>query len=157
MAIPEIEYLGVPTVGDEDVCRLDVPGEALPRNELHRVHRQFPAPRLITVSMSSGPSAILLFHGHAFKKLHGYEGIISGMIPNLVNGANVGMAQGRCRLSFTAQPSLRLQIVALDGYEFQSDESTQFQILCLVDNAHAAGCNQLSDFEAARGEKFTGS
>jgi hypothetical protein len=89
-----------------------------------------------------------VFKRHAFKELHGDE-TASFILPNLVDGADVGVVQSRGGPRLTAEAFKRKRIPGqLIGKEFQRDKAAQFLVLRLVDNSHATAAELFDDLVA---------
>src|SRR5450432_3567838 len=68
------------------------------------------------------------------------------VLADLVNGADVGMVQGRCGASLAAKTLESLRILrSILGKKFQSDEPAQQRVLGFVDHAHAAAAEEFND------------
>src|SRR5215467_9087738 len=86
-----------------------------------------------------------LFQKDAFQILHRDESLAI-LLVDLVNGANVGMVEGGCRLGLAAKAHQSLRILGhLVRKEFQSNEAVQFRVLGLIDDAHPATADLLDD------------
>ena len=60
------------------------------------------------------------------------------MLADVVNRADVGMAQSRCCLRFALEAGERLRVPChLVGQELERDEAVQARILRFVNDAHA--------------------
>ncbi len=79
-----------------------------------------------------------MLQGQAIQVLHGDEGLAI-LFANVVDGADVGMVEGRGRLGLAAKA---LQDLAVLGdvfrEEFQSDEAIEPGVFGLVNHTHAA-------------------
>ena len=82
---------------------------------------------------------------HALEKLHGDERL-AVLLADVVNGADVGMIQCRCRLRFALKTAEGLRIAChFVRQELQSDEAVQPCVLGFVDDAHAAATEFLDN------------
>ncbi len=72
-----------------------------------------------------------------FQKLHGDEGL--GLVTaDLVNGADVGMVQGRGGPSLTAKTLERLRVLGeVIGQELQRDIAPELRVFGFVNHSHA--------------------
>ena len=79
------------------------------------------------------------------QKLHGDERFAVCVI-NFVDGANVGMIQGRGRLGFALKAAEGLRIFGyVVGQELQGHEPAELHILSLVNDTHAAAAEFFKD------------
>ncbi len=66
------------------------------------------------------------------------------MLPNLIDGADIGMVQGGSCLRFPLKPGQRLGVF---GYrirqKLQGDKAAQGYVLSLIDHTHAAAAKLL--------------
>jgi len=86
-----------------------------------------------------------VFQRHAFQVVHGNERL-AGLVVNLVDGADVRVAQSGSCLGFTLEASERLRISRhILGKELEGDKAAKFQILGLVHNPHASATQLLED------------
>ena len=106
---PEIQYLGLAALGNEDVCRFDVPmnnpstvrdGQCV-SNLNPPLQCLFGSNRLLFDSVLEG----LPFH-----QFHRDKGLAL-MLSNIVNRADVRMVQGRGRTGLALEPFHRLAVV----------------------------------------------
>jgi hypothetical protein len=68
------------------------------------------------------------------------------MLRNLVDGADIGMVQGRRSSSFTSKSFERLRVmIHIFGQEFQGDEATKLGVFSLVNHTHPAAAQLLQD------------
>src|SRR5579872_5344931 len=99
----------MPALGDEDVCGLDVSvDDAFGVRSVERVsdldsqrHHCFNLQRLARNAVLQGKSV---------QKLHRNEGLAI-MFADVINGADVGVAQSRNSLRLTAKPGQYLRII----------------------------------------------
>ena len=81
----------------------------------------------------------------AVEKLHGDEGL-AVFFADVVNGANVGVVQGRCGLGLALKAGERLRVAGyFIGKEFQGHEPMQARVFGFVNHAHAATAEFLDD------------
>jgi hypothetical protein len=79
----------------------------------------------------------------AFEALHGDEGL-AVFFSDIVDGADVGMVEGRGGFGFAAKAAERLGIFSeVVREEFQSDEAVETGVLSPVDDSHAAAAEHL--------------
>ena len=87
----------------------------------------------------------LVLESRAFQALHGDEGAAL-MFADVVDGANVGMIQGRSRLRFAAETTESLRVLCeFFGKKFQSYGSAEASVFGFVDDAHAATAELFDD------------
>jgi hypothetical protein len=132
----------VAAFGDEDVCRLDVAVDnafGVGRIEgVGNLDRQ--QQRGVGVKWTACDCVL---EGEAVQKLHGDEGLrlvfLDQVLINLVNGANVGMVQGRGGLGLALETGQGLGIFGhFVRKEFQGYEAVQLDVFRFVHDAHAA-------------------
>ena len=86
-----------------------------------------------------------MFQGHSVEKLHDDEGL-TVLLPDFMDGADVGMVEGRSRLRLPLKPRQRLGIFGhVIRQELQRNKSVQRYILCLVDHTHPPATQPLDD------------
>ena len=133
----EVENLGVPAPGDEDVRRLDVAmNDALAVRRIQRVghfgreiEQQFVLHRT---------PADAMLQRHAVEKLHDHEDA-AVFLADVVNGADVGMIQRRSRARLAAKTLQRSRIARhIVRQKLERDKASQARVLGLVDDTHAA-------------------
>ena len=84
--------------------------------------------------------------GLAFQVLHDNEGL-SFMLTNVIDGADIGMIECRCRTSFSLKVLQCLAVPGeLLGQKFQGNISTQASVLGPVNHTHPSGTDLLQDF-----------
>ena len=82
---------------------------------------------------------------HAVQKLHGDERLLA-VLPDFIDGADVGMIESRCRPCLSAKPLQRLRVSRqFLGQELEGHEAAKVGILSLIDHAHAAAPEFLDD------------
>ena len=75
---------------------------------------------------------------HAVEILHGDEGF-AVLVVDFIDGADVGMIQGRGGLGFALEAAERLRVFGyIVGKELESDKAAELYVLSLVDHAHPA-------------------
>src|SRR5713226_5852388 len=80
-----------------------------------------------------------------FQKLHGNE-VLAFVLVDFMNGADVGMVQGRGGASFALEAFQGLVISGqLFGKEFESDKAAELGVLGLVHHAHPTSTQLLQD------------
>jgi hypothetical protein len=95
--------------------------------------------------MSRGWLAMRCFRVTPVQKLHGDEGLVS-VLADFVNGADIGMVEGRGSTSLAAKAFQRLRVLRhIVGQEFESNEATEVSVLGLVNNTHPAAAQFLDD------------
>jgi len=86
-----------------------------------------------------------LSQGHAFQVLHGDEAPAL-MFSDFVDGADVGMVQGRCRPRLSPESLQDLRIARYQVWQkFQRDEAAKLCVLCFVHHAHSTAPQFLQD------------
>ena len=82
---------------------------------------------------------------HAIQKLHGDERL-AVLLADFVNGADVGMVQGRGGLGFALKTGQSLRVSGdFLGQELQGHKAVQPGVLGLVDHTHPATAQLLDD------------
>src|SRR5713101_8449605 len=86
-----------------------------------------------------------MFQGLPIEIFHYDEGP-ARLLVNLVDGADIGMIEGRSRAGFPAEAFQRLMVL---GYvvrkEFQRDKAAQLGVLRLVDHTHTTAAELFND------------
>ena len=83
------------------------------------------------------PSADHVLEGRAVEEFHDEESA-AGVLADVVDGADVGVVQGRCGLGFAAETLERLAVLRkVLGQKLQGDEAAKAGVFGLVDHAHA--------------------
>ena len=140
----EIEDLGLPALGDEDIRRLDV-----------AVHNSAGVRRIESVrdldpqfeQLFSLQRTALdhVFQGRALQIFHGDESF-PVLLADVVDGADIGMVQGGSRLGFALEAAEGLRIFGdVIGQKLQRDEAVQSGVFSFVDHAHPATAEFLND------------
>jgi len=110
----EIKNLGMATVSDEDVCRLDVPmDDALGVRRIESVG-DIDADLQYSLQLQRATGDQVL-QCSAIQKLHDDEGL-AFVLPDLVDCAYIGMVQRRSSASFAAESFKSLLVL---GYIFR--------------------------------------
>src|SRR5438045_2368328 len=132
----EVEHLDLAFVSDKDVRRLDVAmHDAAAVSSIESVgnldgvfHQSRHFDRL---------SADLLIKRLAFEQLHGHE-LLAVVISDLVDGADVPMAQSRGSARLTQEAFQRLRLT-LEFFrkEFEGDMAAEIDVFGFVHHAHA--------------------
>ena len=92
-----------------------------------------------------GTTGNAMLQSHPVEKLHGDKGL-SVLVINLVDGADVGMIQGRSSFGFALEAAESLLIFGhFIGQELEGHKATEFDILGLVDHTHPAAAQFLDD------------
>ncbi len=87
----------------------------------------------------------VMLERRTFQVLHGDESF-AVLLANVVDGADVGMIEGRRGLGLALETSQRLRFAGhLVGQEFQRNEAVQAGVLGFVDNAHATAAKLFQD------------
>ena len=82
---------------------------------------------------------------HAVQKFHGDEGLTVVLI-DFINGADIGMVQGRGRLRLALEAGQGLGIFGdFIGQELQGDKPVQGNVLGLVDHTHPSAADFLDN------------
>ena len=140
----EIQYLGVAALGDEKIRGFDIAmDDAFAVSRVESVcdldgqrHERFVLERTPCNAM---------LERHAIEKLHGDESLAS-FVPDVVNGANIGMIQSGRGLSFPLKAGQSLRITGnFCGQEFESDKAMQPRVFRFVHDTHAAATKFLED------------
>ena len=133
----EIENLGMPPLGDQDVRGLDVTMNNAFGVSCVQSVCDFDGQRENFLGFQWATRDLML-QSQSVQVLHDDEGLAL-MLTNLVNGANVGVIERGCRLRLPLKACQCLRIV---GYivrqELKSDKAVQVYILRFVDNTHPA-------------------
>ena len=140
----EIQNFGMAALGDEDIRRLDISmDDSLGVRCVECVgdlNRQ--AQEHLGLQGFAGNE---MLQRHAVKKLHGDERL-PVLIVDLIDGADVGMVQGRSGLGLTLKAAQSLLVSGdLIGKEFERHKAIEFDILGLVDDPHPATAEFLED------------
>jgi hypothetical protein len=140
----EIENLWVSTLSDEDIRRLDISvNDAFGVRRIERVGNLYAVCQQRLKIEWTALDAML--QGRAIQVFH-RDKSFAVLLANIVNGADVGMVQGRGRLRFPLKSRQHLRVRGhIVGQEFQGDEPPQARILRLVDDSHAAAAEHLYD------------
>src|SRR5580658_2020322 len=82
---------------------------------------------------------------YSVKKLHNQERMAI-LLPDLVDGADIGMIECRGRLRLPLEPRQGLSVFDdVSGQKLQSDKSAEGYVLGLVDDTHAATTKLFDD------------
>jgi hypothetical protein len=140
----EVEDFGVTAGGDENIGRFDVAmNDSLGVGGVQRVG-EVDAERKEGFHFQGAPGDVVL-QRRAFQKLHGNVRF-SILFADVVDGADVGMIQGRRCLGFALKPGERLWVSCdVFGEELERDETMEASILGFVDDAHTAATELLDD------------
>ena len=140
----EIEDLRVPVRGDENIGRLDVAvNDALgmrrfePFGDLDAQFEQQIERKRLAVD------AVL--ERFAFEALHREERL-AFVLADFVDGANVGVIEGRSGARFALESLQRLVVLRqFLGQEFQRDEAAELDVFRLVHHTHPAAAEFFND------------
>jgi hypothetical protein len=140
----EIENLGVPAFGDEDVRGLDVAmNDPLAMRGIHCI-RNLNRHTEQNVILDRLPCYAVL-QSRAVQELHGDERF-AVLVVNFVDGADVGMIQCRGSLGFSLKAGKCLRILGyFVGQELESYKPAELYVLGLVDHTHPAAAELLDD------------
>ena len=105
---PEIQNLGMPALGDEDIGGLDVPMDDASSVGSIQCVGDLDAKRQYLLDLQWLATDAML-QRHAIQKLHDDEGL-PVLLTNFVDGADVGMVQCRSGTSFAAEALQRLRV-----------------------------------------------
>ena len=139
---PEVENLRLTSIGDEDICGLDVAMDDALRvcrvesvGDLNtQIKHRFDLQRLTSDSM---PERLTL------QQFHGDEGSPVGFV-NLIDGADVGVVQRGRGLGLPLKTAEGLSVFGeLVGKELQGDVAAELQVFRLVHNTHPAAAQLL--------------
>jgi hypothetical protein len=140
----EVENLGVSALGDKNVCRLDVAmNDALGVGGVEGVDDlDGQREKNLHLQRTSGDAVL---QRHAGEELHGDEGMAI-LFSNVVNGADIGVVQGRCGLRFALKAGEGLGIAGnVIGQELEGYEAMQASVFGFVDNTHATAAQLFDD------------
>ncbi len=147
---PEVGHPGDAFLGDEDVGRLDVPvddavgvggGQAV--GDLRGEREGLGGGERAALDL--GPEALAVAKGH------GDEHAPVLALPDLVDGADVGIVEDRGRLGLVDEALAGLVVVGqLEGQELEGHGAPQLDVVGLVDDAHAAAADLAEDTVLAR-------
>src|SRR5208283_5159793 len=92
-----------------------------------------------------GLSGYTMLQRHAIQKFHDDERLTL-FLPDFMNSADIGMVQGRSRLSLSLEAGQGLRIFGhIIGQKLEGDKAMQADVLGLVDDAHATTAEFLDD------------
>ncbi len=140
----EIENLGVPARGDEQIRGLDVAvHDALGVRRIQRVcDLNAQIEQQIEVERPAGDAVL---QRGAVQKLHGDERA-AFVLADFVDGADVGMVQRGGGARFAPETFQRLRVLDhIEGQEFQGDEAAQLGVFRFVDDAHSTAAEFFDD------------
>jgi hypothetical protein len=134
----------VAALGNKDVRRLDVAvDDAFRVRGVERIRNLNRQPKQ-NVGLD-GPAGNAMLQRQPVEKLHHKKGMAI-LLPDLMNGADIGMVERRSRLRLTLKPRQSLRVSNnVIGQKLQGDKTVQGNVLGLVDNAHAAAPKLLDD------------
>ena len=134
----------MPTLGDEDIGRLDVTvDDALRMCGIHGIGN-FDSERQhhLDVQWFAGDPVLQC---HAIQKLHGNESLTI-FLTDVVNRANILMIQSRRRLRLALEAGQCLRVSGnLLRQKLESDETVEPGVLSLIDNTHPAATQLIDD------------
>ena len=140
----KVQHLHLLTFGDEDVRRLDVAvDDPLAVGRVQCVgNLNGDVEQGLAVQRAAGNAVLQRL---AIQELHGNEWLSLGLA-DLIDGADVGMIERRCRAGLAAEALQRLRVL---GYvrrkEFESYETAEFSVFGLVDDTHPPAAQLLGD------------
>ncbi len=140
----EIENLHVTALGDEDVAGFNVAmNDAFGMGGVEAVgNLNCEADQGLGVERTAGNHGA---QSKAVEELHD-EVRVTFLFGDLVNGADVGMVQGRGGAGLAAKAFERLRVVGkFVRQEFERDEAAELQIFGLVDDAHPTATESFED------------
>ena len=86
-----------------------------------------------------------MLQSHPIQKLHDDKGLVR-VLPDVVNGADVGMIQSRGGLRLALKSGQRLRVAEhLFRQELEGNKAMQAGVLGLVDHTHAAAAQLFDD------------
>ena len=110
--------------------------------------------RSVSTSISRACFADALLEGLPLQQLHGDKVAAVGL-PDLVDGADVGMVQGRRGPGFALEALQRRRVFfQLSGQKLQGDVPAEVEVLGFIHHAHAAAAKLVQD--AVVGDGFAG-
>ena len=140
----EVENLGVPAPRDENVRRLDVAmNDALAVRRIQRVgHFGSEIEQQLVLHRTPGDA---MLQRYAVEEFHHHEDA-AVFFADVVNSADIGMIQRRCRTRLAAE-ALQCSRIAryVVGQELERDKASQARVLGLVDDTHAAAAKLLDN------------
>ncbi len=144
----EVENLGGSARGHKDICRLDVAvDDALGMRGIERLGDvNADREQLLHLQRTIADEMLQRL---AFQILHDDVGLIA-FFADVINGADVGMIQGRRGLGLTPEAAERCGVASdIFRKEFQGDETMQARVFGLVNHAHPA-TTELLDHSVVR-------
>ncbi len=140
----EIQDLRLPAFHEKDVCGLDVAVHDALRVRRVEAVGDLDAD-LQELRDLDGPDGDAVLEGLALEQFHGDERPVLEL-PDVVNGADVGMVERRCRARFAAEPLDRLGVPGdVVREELQRDVPAEPCVPGLVDHAHPAAAELFQD------------
>ncbi len=140
----EVQNLGVAPARDEEIRRLEIAVHD-PRGVRGFKgvgHLDGERQQLIDVERAPGDA---LLQRHPLEELH-HEERASTLLADIVDGADAGVIERRCRACLALESSQGVGILReLRRQELHGDEALQPRILRLVDHAHPPGAQLLDD------------
>ncbi len=98
----------------------------------------------------------LVLEGYAIQILHGDESF-PVLLADVVDGADIGMVQGRSCLCFALEAAEGLGIFGhVFRKKFQRDKAAESCVFSLVDHAHSATAEHLNDSVVGNGLAYHG-
>ena len=140
----KVKDLGVAAAGHEDIGGFDVAMDnALGVGSVERI-RDFDGELQQKVGLERLAGDAVL-QGEAVQVFHDDEGL-AVLLVDLVDGADVGMIQGRGGAGFALKSFKGLSIRCnLFGEKLESDEASELDVLSFVDDTHAAAAKFFDD------------
>ncbi len=140
----EIEDLGVASLGNENVGRLDVPVDDAPGvGGIERI-RDLDSKRQQRVLLQRLPGDAML-QCRAFQILHDEEST-TVLLAYVMNRTDVGVIQRRCGSRLASETIQGIRVASqFIRQKLESDRSLQPAVLGLVDHAHSAAAQLLDD------------
>ncbi len=92
-----------------------------------------------------GTAGDAMLQGYAVQKFHGNERLLA-VLADFVDGADIGMVEGRSGASLAAEALQRLRVARhFVGKELEGDEAAEVGVFGLVDYSHAAAAEFVDD------------
>jgi hypothetical protein len=135
--------------GYEDIRRLDVAMNNLFGMGSIQSISNFNAQ--VQQSPITEPLSDMVFERGAIQKLHSDKRLVF-VCSDLIDGADIGVVQGRCGTGLPAETLQRLRIMRqFLGKELQRNGAVKIGVHCLVNHAHTTPANLFKDAVARNG------
>ena len=140
----EIENLGVTALGDENIGGLDIAMDDLLGVRGLECIRDFDG-QAEQQAQFDGTEGDAVFQRAAFQKLHRDKRLVF-VLPDFVDGADVGMVQSRGCAGFAPEAFESLRVVReFVGKKFKGNETPELGVFSLVNHAHPATAQLVHD------------